>query len=316
MDKKIIVKSKKSIKCSICTVPNKIKQIPCNMKNLDRISGCIVIKILWARLRYWHRVFGFLPMRLIGFIPTKLKKEREDFFAKNDTRDLYNIPIFIISYNRLYYLKRLVERLEKMGYKNVKIIDNHSSYPPLLQYYGTIQNDVFYMKKNYGHMVFWKCKVFKKYRDDLYVVTDPDVLPVNGCPNNFVEHFYELLKRYPRLKKVGFSLKINDIPKDSPLYKEIVSWESAFYIFRVPGCKAHIADIDTTFALYIPDKLDISKNFFIAVRTDYPYQLKHLPWYKKKNDISEEDIYYNNHRINGWWDEIGGKMTEEGQNNR
>lgn len=250
--------------------------------------------------------------RNVGFINAKLKKKRQKFFASHDNMDFYSIPIFIISFNRLSYLEGLVDRLEGMGYKNIYIIDNNSTYPPLLEYYKQTKWKVFKMKRNYGHKVFWTCRMFKKYRNDLYMVTDPDIMPISNCPNNFAEVFYKTLKKYPRIKKAGFSLKINDIPKSSLLYKDIIEWESNFSTFRIPFTNEYNADIDTTLALYIPDYLDISKHFITAVRIGTPYQARHLPWYTKKEEVSEEDIYYNEHRTNGFWDDVHGKLTSEG----
>ena len=51
-----------------------------------------------------------------------------------------DIPIFVISYNRLTCLKLLVDYLCKHGYvKNIVIIDNASTYAPLLEYLDSVQ---------------------------------------------------------------------------------------------------------------------------------------------------------------------------------
>ncbi len=250
--------------------------------------------------------------RITGFVGREIRQKRAVFFKEHNKIDFYNIPIFIISFNRLSYLQGIISRLEEMGYKNLKIIDNASTYPPLLEYYNETNYEVFRMESNYGHMVFWKSEVFKKYREDLYVVTDPDVIPLDECPNDFVELFYKYLRKYPRIKKAGFSLKIDDIPKDAPLYTDVNKWERAYNFFKIPFKNAYTADIDTTFALYIPDSIDISRRFLVAIRTGYPYQLKHLPWYKMPNEVTEEDKYYSDHRTNGFWDATVGKRTGEG----
>lgn len=253
--------------------------------------------------------------RVIGFVNKEMKEKRKRFFQEHDSMNFYNTPIFIISYNRLNYLVDLISRLEEMGYKNIKIIDNASTYPPLLDYYNTTSHEVFRMDENYGHMVFWKKPIFEKYRKDLYAITDPDVIPTDNCPKDFMKQFYYCLKKYPRIKKAGFSLKIDDIPKDAPLYHDVINWERAYNLFRIPGTNKYAADIDTTFALYIPEDLDISRRFHVAIRIGFPYQLRHLPWYTKLSDVTEEDEYYSSHRTNGFWDSTSGKRTEEGLNN-
>ena len=250
--------------------------------------------------------------RLLKFLDPRLKRKREEFFSSHNSINFFNIPIFIISYNRLSYLKNLITRLEEMGYTNLKIIDNASTYPPLLKFYESTKYEVIRLKKNGGHMVFWENEIFSKYRKDLYVVTDPDVVPIKECPNDFMEIFYGYLIKYPRLKKVGFSLKIDDIPKNAPLYKKVLKWEKPYNFFKIPRTNAYSADIDTTFALYIPDELDISRHFITAVRIGFPYQLRHIPWYKTEHDVDEEEKYYSTNRTNGFWDVTSGNRTGEG----
>ena len=43
-----------------------------------------------------------------------------------------DIPIIINNYNRLEMLTKLIHGLENKGYHNLYIIDNQSTYPPLL----------------------------------------------------------------------------------------------------------------------------------------------------------------------------------------
>ncbi len=233
-----------------------------------------------------------------------LKKIFERFEQNKSTvekPDFKNFPIYIISYNRLEYLKRLVEALENKGYTNLHILDNKSTYPPLLDYYKSINYEVHYLGENYGHMAFWKCGKFDEViKNQYYVVTDSDVLPVEACPDDFIEIFYEVLNKNPKFTKVGFSLKYDDIP-DVNIQKEFIQvWEAqfydyyCFYKYKNNKIKIYDADIDTTFALYRPCEDFASKDFYSAIRIDYPYQLRHLPWYKDTKNKSEEDIYYIN----------------------
>ena len=50
-------------------------------------------------------------------------------------KSVYNIPIIVNNYNRLSMPLQLLAFLEKCGFKNIIILDNNSSYPPLLAYY-------------------------------------------------------------------------------------------------------------------------------------------------------------------------------------
>ena len=213
--------------------------------------------------------------------------------------------IFIINYNRLSYLQYFVEQLEKFGLTNIHIIDNNSSYPPLLEYYQKSKYDVIYMKENLGHMVFWKSDAFKEYRRDFYVVTDPDLEFAENCPDDFMEVFFEKLKKYPFVRKVGFSLKIDDLP-DNDFSRKIIEWEAQYYDTEIKKDGMYYAGIDTTFALYLPDSLVKHQKFLSAFRIAAPYQMRHLPWYKDISNITDEDRYYSEHKTNGWSDPVKG----------
>lgn len=238
---------------------------------------------------------------------------RNKLFVKQEKMGLENIPIFIISYNRLSYLKIMIDKLADRGKSNIIIIDNASTYPPLLEYYKQIPYKIIYLDKNEGHMVFWNNPKFQKYRKNFYIISDPDIIPVEECPADFIEQFFKYLKKYPFVRKVGFSLKIDDIPRNNDLYNEIIQWEAKYNIPLVNHKRLCYAGIDTTFALYIPDQLVRKQSFYSAFRTTYPYQAKHLPWYKNSSMITEEDIFYSQHKTNGWWDITKQKVTPDNE---
>ena len=239
---------------------------------------------------------------------------RRKLFSDREKRGISNIPVFIISFNRLSYLKNMISHLETLGVSNIIVIDNASTYPPLLEYYDNIPYKVIRLDRNWGHKVFWDNPIFDEYRQDFYVVTDPDLEPIKGCPKNFMEVFFNVLKRYPYVRKVGFSLRIDDIPGDSVLHDEVLEWEKQFYEHYLPGDNIYIAFIDTTFALYVPDQLVFENmNFLTAYRTGLPYQCRHLPWYKTHNDVDEEDMFYSALKLQttGNWDVAAGTSDIE-----
>lgn len=223
-------------------------------------------------------------------------------FEKMENVGIWNIPIFIISFNRLSYVKQMVEWLEQKGYNNIHIIDNNSSYQPLLDFYKTLKHEVIYMKYNGGHMVFWNDSRFDKYRKSFYVVTDPDICPIQECPDDFITKWFEILKNHPYVRKIGFSLKCDDLPFNAIRRQVNEEWEKQFNIVRLDSDNIFFADIDTTMALYMPDDCCINGNFYRAFRTDIPYQARHLPWYKTVGDITEEDVFYSNLNKCGTWD--------------
>ncbi|NIJ45431.1 hypothetical protein FHR24_001899 [Wenyingzhuangia heitensis] len=195
--------------------------------------------------------------------------------------------------SQLKNLKLLVDYLLTNNYKNI-IIDNNSSYKPLLAYYESLNNsiNIIRSKKNDGHMVFWKQdKLFKKFGKGYYVVTDPDILPIDECPMDFLSIFLNLLIKLRTLYKVGFSLKLDDIPETYPFKNKVLEWEKQFWKTKTKGGN-FIADIDTTFALYRP-KINILRYFYKGLRTDFPYQARHFGWYINPQKLTEEQVFYN-----------------------
>lgn len=229
----------------------------------------------------------FLVKNVLSYL---FKKRMLSFSLK---KDYYKIPIYIISYNRLSFLKQTVEWLKKYGYKNINIIDNCSDYPPLLDYYQNCGCNVIRMKKNYGHLVFNKHPKFFFIRNfSFYILTDPDLTPIDKCPPNFVEVFFNVMWNHLEYSKVGFSLKIDDLPDDYYLKDEVLLWESKFYknIIGTTPVTLYNANIDTTFAVNSPKIFVAYKNRYKGIRTGFPYQVRHLPWYGEKK--SEELDHY------------------------
>jgi hypothetical protein len=218
----------------------------------------------------------------------------------------------------------MITHLEKYGFKNIHIIDNCSGYPPLLEYLQKTPYTVHRMKNNEGHMVFFKADEFKQVRENEYfVLTDPDVIPLDECPSDYLSFFYDILQRYPNKTKVGFSLKTDDVNGSKEACETLQKWESQYYKHKLNSTIPYLyaSSIDTTFALYRPQKEWKKNDFYAAIRTGYPYQARHMPWYKDLNSPTEEDKFYSSTDIGcGNWNDPRGidrvrdclksKMTE------
>ena len=82
-----------------------------------------------------------------------------------------------------------------------------------------------------------------------YVVSD-HVVPTEECPLDAVDRFLDLLQRYPEYVKVGFGLKLDDIPDRFGLKSSVLPWEKQFWTRPLGETGLYEAIIDTTFALY------------------------------------------------------------------
>jgi hypothetical protein len=214
----------------------------------------------------------------------------EKYFSKN-VINFTDIPIIINNKNRYTYLLKLINYLEDRGYCNIYIIDNNSTYPPLLEYYRITKHKVFNLKRNYGYLALWKSLIFLNFIRSYYVYTDSDVLPIEDCPNDFLSYFLNILKNDISIKKIGFSLKYDDLPDSYNLKSKVIEWESKFYTKPISDFLFDSV-IDTTFALYRPFSGGGAKLNNKTYRTGYPYQAYHLPWYENSNNLNEEQIYY------------------------
>jgi hypothetical protein len=201
-------------------------------------------------------------------------------------------PVFVIVRDRLSPLLKLLDWLQRAGQGEIWLIDNDSTYPPLVEFLGATEHTVVSAGRNWGHRAPWLTGTVQRHaRGRFFVVTDPDVVPDADCPFDALDHFRAILEADDGLHKVGFGLRIDDLPDSYALARDVVRWESRFWIDeRAPGI--FNAPIDTTFALYRPLR---SHRDDLAVRTGFPYVARHLPWYTDSSRLSEEDRYYRDH---------------------
>lgn len=197
-----------------------------------------------------------------------------------------SVPLFIISRDRLSCLQQLLERLS--DHDNIVIVDNASTYAPLLDFYSSTDRRVVHLHENLGHHAPWTAGLIPK--DECYIVTDPDVVPDENCPRDFIQHLQDIQKSHPEFIKIGLSLRIDDLPDCYVLKEQVIAWENQFW--NHPKDSFYKAAVDTTFALYRPNSgPDISP----AARTKPPYSARHLSWYSDSLNPTEEEIFYKEH---------------------
>lgn len=194
------------------------------------------------------------------------------------------IKALLINRNLLTTFKNTLEFLRKEPRVEIHILDQESTYPPLLEFYKTISEEVHYAK-NEGPYSAWDPK-YKHLRKDYFIVADTDCM-YDGVPDDWLDVMLNVIKQ-PGSPKIGFSLEIEDLPNTDTgkqSYKhEAKYWENKINL----GWDAHV---DTTFALY-RGNMSFSYN---AIRLDRPYCIKHAPWYINDCCIPEEWQYYLEH---------------------
>lgn len=196
-------------------------------------------------------------------------------------------PIFINNRDRLTMPRNLAEqcsRLEDVG--EIIVIDNASTYPPLLDWYENCPYKVIRLKENVGPHGLWRIGP----PDTHFVYTDCD-LDIGGCPKGVLRILKEGLDWYKQMIKVGLSLEIDDIPNEYPLKHLVVHHEADKWNPFHEDARFHLAGLDTTFSMYRPRAG--WGGYTPALRTRRPYTAKHLPWYIVEED--EEESYYIKH---------------------
>ena len=217
------------------------------------------------------------------------------FYDKHRNRFLQfskSIPIIINNRNRLSYLNSLIVSLEKRGYTNIYIIDNNSTYQPLLEYYKTIPYKVYSLSKNVGFCALWDSLIFDDFRNQFYVYTDSDVVLSEECPDDFLCRLHYLLYKYSWIDKVGLGLIVSDLPNHYVFKETVFKWETDLIKnARLLELNVVEASVDTTFALYRPNKVGPA-GYLKSARTLGQLQVKHLPWYINFQQISNEEKFY------------------------
>lgn len=229
--------------------------------------------------------------KLNGMIMRKMAGE------KLDKIDVGNIPVIINNRNRYTYLLELIKWLENADMDNIIILDNDSTYEPLLDYYATTSHRVVKLNANVGHLALWKSTLYDEVSSQHYIYTDPDVVPAKNCPEDVIWYLLEQLRKYPAIQKIGLGLKIDDLPEHYSHKRKVIDWESKFWKHEIaPGI--YNAEVDTTFALYRP-YTNGAKWVAPAYRTGEPYVAHHLPWYENTASPGEENEYYASHARQG-----------------
>lgn len=214
------------------------------------------------------------------------------------------IPVFIVSFNRLLCLQRLVAWLESAELAEPIIVDNGSTYGPLLDWFDSMRGTIAIHRlgDNYGPYRVWEQRLFEPHTTPdrpFYVVTDPDVVPIAECPKDAIPQLVETWNAL-RCPKVGLSLRLETIPDTLPTGREIQAWERTLQSEEVVRANGAVAGVplrcyrsllDTTFQVNHRDVVPLSYGS-TGIRLAHPYQADHLGWQLDPQHLTDEDKFY------------------------
>ena len=175
--------------------------------------------------------------------------------------------------------------------EEIMIIDNDSTYLPLLNWYKTVKNriDIRY-GTNDGHRAVWVRGIHKELLN-YFVYTDSDIHLNENLPKDYKSVMNTFMQKYD-MDKCGLAISIDDIPDHYALKEQIIRNESRWWLDE-PEEDVFIADTDTTFCMI----KNIGDNMYSSVRIGRKdFICKHTPWYLDLNNLSEEEKFiYENH---------------------
>ena len=214
-----------------------------------------------------------------------------------------SLPVVINSFNQFTYLKNLLEKLESDGFRNFMIVDNHSTYEPLLAYYDQLNMSgratIILYGENKGPHFFHMKGVYKLFGSLPHLFTDPDLDYASLAPT-FLTELMTVSEKYSMFK-VGPALEIPSLAEvDSTMYCiqdgikwSIADWEARYWKEQIDKDLYYPGHLDTTFHLFNPTYFKIGSDLIDGIRVGKPgFIFKHLPWYKHKQVPDQELIYY------------------------
>lgn len=192
------------------------------------------------------------------------------------------IPVIIINRDLITWPSKMVECIKKFNcVGDIIIVDNQSTYEPLLDWYKTNPCDIVYSNFN-GQSSPWDMEIPTKMGYDYYVVSDPD-LDLSETPLDCLIYLKEKLKSHEEYDRIGLSLSNYVVDRDSPYHFHLETWyENEWKPESVRDGLLTEQKFDTTFGIY-----HIDRHFSgTSCCTNKPYSAKHIPW-----EITNRELY-------------------------
>lgn len=200
-----------------------------------------------------------------------------------------SIPVVINNYNRFTTTKQLYEDLNDLGYHNIYVLDNGSTYNKLKDWYYWNNIQLLGNGSNQGSLGIYNNGYLKKFKDQNHnwiVYTDSDIELNPNTHSGFIEEMIDTTEKHG-FTKCGLALRIDDLPSDLPLTKKIQDWEIKYWKKEIEK-NVFEAEVDTTFScIRTTTPFD-----YKALRFAGNLTAKHIPWYTNFDKLSEEEKYY------------------------
>jgi hypothetical protein len=198
-----------------------------------------------------------------------------------------NLKVVINNRNRLSTTKKLVEDLLDRNTNFIWIIDNDSTYPPLLDWYNKIPKEVSVFKYyNVGHLALFSTGLINSIEEEWCFYTDSDIELNPKMPVDYQQQMLDIAIQL-NCKKIGLALSVSDIPDHYRFKQQVLRNEDKWWQEEVSP-NIFKADTDTTFSLI--KKVDQFQSYRIAG----DFTCKHIPWYFNIDNLDEEETYYLN----------------------
>jgi hypothetical protein len=197
------------------------------------------------------------------------------------------IPVIINNRDLLTWPKAMVEKIKT--YKDVGsiyIVDNGSTYSPLLEWYKTNPCGII-MEKNLGFSAPWLSGIVENVASPYYVVTDSD-MGLEDTPEDTLVYLLDKLRRL-NLDKIGLGLDWQRVKPESMYYNRMQGHEKNRWATSKVSDDVYLdVQIDTTFALY-----KRGSYFIGGASTTFPYVARHLPWELSREDYENNEEFKN-----------------------
>jgi hypothetical protein len=210
-----------------------------------------------------------------------------------------NCKVVINNRNRLTTTKNMVDKLLELNPdEQIIIIDNGSTYPPLLNWYKSIKNVDVRFFGNEGHLALWATKIDKEL-GEYFVYTDSDIILPDDFPTEWKLIMFNLIRWYSGIyDKIALAIHIDDLPEHYRYKNQVIRNEARWWLEKHDTEMLNYlykADTDTTFAMM----RNFGDNCYKSLRIARPDMMcKHHGWYLDLDNLDEEEKYYLDHLEN------------------